>query len=227
VPIPEYTLHASTEGFIVRVLTCILTVLVAAAPALAAEPPLRHVEYTVSTNVDGRATTSRLVLDLIATTNDRGVSLTICEPDLADPVRVDLDKHGVATIVPLGAAREIALTREAKLLVYFFALGAQNLTGMGRGDEWAADGATGDGALHRTRFRVVRSAGAGRLDIAFTRDLELSGERTGYQGRLVYDAFKVVPLSVDARGAVQASEPSGSRTHDVRLALTLVKDSQP
>ena len=210
-----------------RVLTCILTVLVATAPAVAADRPLRHVEYTVSTDVDGRTTTSRLVLDLVGTTNDRGVSLTICEPDLADPVRVDVDKRGVATIVPFGAARDIALTREAKLLVYFFALGAQNLTGMGRGDEWTADGETGDGAQHRTRFRVVRSAGTGRLDIAFTRDLELSGERTGYQGRLVYDAFKVVPVSVDARGEVQASEPGGRRTHDLRLALTLVKDSQP
>jgi hypothetical protein len=97
---------------------------------------------------------------------------------------------------------------------------------LGRGDEWAADGATGDGAQHRTSFRVVRTAGPGRLDIAFTRDLALGTERTGYAGRLLYDAFRVVPLSFDARGAVAASE-AGEPVHDVRIALTLINDSQP
>jgi hypothetical protein len=206
----------------VRVITCILTILAATASTAFADQPLRHVEYAVTTNVDGRASTSRLLLDLVGTTNDRGVALTIAEPGVADPVRVDVDARGVAT----NASRDATLSLEAKLLVYFFALGAQNMTGLGRGDEWAADGATGDGAQHRTRFRVVRTAGEGRLDIAFTRDLELGGEHTGYHGRLLYDAFKVVPLSVDARGEVQASAPGGP-TREVRLALTLVKDSQP
>jgi hypothetical protein len=50
--------------------------------------------------------------------------------------------RGVAT----NASNDATLSLEAKLLVYFFALGAQNMTGLGRGDEWAADGATGDGA---------------------------------------------------------------------------------
>jgi len=208
----------------VRVITCILATLVATPSAALADQPLRHVEYAVTTNVDGRASTSRLLLDLVGTTNDRGISLTIAEPGVADPVRVDVDARGVVTIA---MADDGPLSPEAKMLVYFFALGAQNMTGLGRGDEWAADGATGDGAQHRTRFRVVRTSGAGRLDIAFTRDLELSGEHTGYRGRLLYDAFKVVPLSIDARGEVQASELSGQGTHEVRLALTLVKDSQP
>jgi hypothetical protein len=206
----------------VRVITCILALLIATASVSLADQPLRHVEYAVTTNVDGRASTSRLLLDLVGTTNDRGVSLTIAEPGVADLVHVDVDARGVAT-----NASDATLSLEAKLLVYFFALGAQNMTGLGRGDEWAADGATGDGARHRTRFRVVRTPGEGRLDIAFTRDLELSGEHTGYHGRLLYDAFKVVPLSVDARGEVQASDPGGPHTHEVRLALTLIKDSQP
>jgi hypothetical protein len=194
----------------VRVITCILAALVAASPA-SADPSLRRVEYAVTTTVDGRATTAHLVLDLVGTTNDRGVSLTIAEPGVAETVRVDVDARGSATC----AASDAALSPEAKLLVYFFALGAQNMTGLGRGDEWGADGATGDGAQHRTHFRVVRTAGPGRLDIAFTRDLDLAGERTGYRGRLLYDAFKVVPLAVDARG------DSGNR-----LALTMVRDSQ-
>ena len=204
-----------------RVITCIFATLIAAPSAAFAES-LRHVEYAVTTNVDGRASTSRLVLDLVGTTNDRGIALTIAEPGVADPVHVDVDARGTATV-----ARDASLSDEAKLLVYFFALGAQNMTGLGRGDAWAADGATGDGAQHRTRFRVVRTPGEGRLDIAFTRDLELSGGHTGYHGRLLYDAFKVVPLSVDAHSEMQASEPGGTRTHERRLALTLVKDSQP
>lgn len=205
-----------------RVITCILALVVATASVSFADQPLRHVEYVVTTSVDGHASTSRLLLDLVGTTNDRGVSLTIVEPGVAGLVRVDVDKRGIAT-----NASDAALSLEAKLLVYFFALGAQNMTGLGRGDEWAADGATGDGAQHRTRFRVVRTPGEGRLDIAFTRDLELGGEHTGYRGRLLYDAFKVVPLSVDAQGEVEAGAPGAPRGHEIRLALTLVKDSQP
>ena len=183
-----------------------------AAPA--AVVPLRHVEYTVTTQVDGHSTRSRLLLDLVGTTADRGLQLEIVQPDQGEPVRVDVDKLGVATVTS-----DVPLTREAALLVYFFALSAQNMTGLDRGDEWGgADG---------TRFRVVRKPAEGRLDIAFTRAVEGLGERADYRGRLLYDAFKVVPLSVDARGEVEASAPGGPRSHEVRLALTLVKDSQP
>jgi hypothetical protein len=206
----------------VRVITCIVTALCLSASAASAGESLRHVEYAVTTQVDGRASSSRLVLELVGTTAERGVQLEIAEPDAAEPVRVSVDANGAAT-----CERGAPLSPEAKLLVYFFALGAQNMTGLGRGDEWGADGATGDGARHRTRFRVVRTPAEGRLDIAFTRKLEVSDERADYHGRLLYDAFKVVPLSFEAAGEVRASEAGGERAHDVRLAVKLLRDSQP
>ena len=205
-----------------RVITCILTSLCLTASAAAAGESLRHVEYAVSTQIDGRASSSRLVLELVGTTAERGVRLEIAEPDAAEPVRVRVDANGVAT-----QERGAPLSREAKLLVYFFALGAQNMTGLGRGDEWGTDGATGDGAQHRTRFRVVQTPANGRLDIAFTRKLELSDERADYRGRLLYDAFKVVPIAFDASGEVRANDAGGERPHDVRLAVKLLRDSQP
>ena len=204
-----------------RVITCIFATLLVTASAASAHEPLRHVEYAVTTHVDGRASTSHLALDLVGTTGERGMSLEIAEPGAADPVRVEVDARGAVT-----CAHDAPLSREAKLLVYFFALSAQNLTGMGRGDEWSADGATGDGAQHRTRFRVVRLPAEGRLDIAFTRTLD-GGGRADYHGRLLYDAFKVVPVAFEAAGEVRATEDGVDRTHDVQLALTLTKDSQP
>jgi hypothetical protein len=180
-------------------------------PAVAS---LRHVEYAVTTQVDGRSTRSRLLLDLVGTTADRGVQLEIAQPDQGEPVRVDVDKRGVATV-----ANDVTLTREAALLVYFFALGAQNMTGLDPGDEWGgADG---------TRFRVVRKPAEGRLDIAFTRVVDGLGERADYRGRLVYDAFKVVPLSFDARGDVRDGDVVAVPARQIRVALTLTKDSQP
>ena len=175
---------------------------------------LRHVEYAVTTQMDGRSARSRLVLDLVGTTADRGVQLEIAQPDQDEPVRVAVDKHGVATV-----ENDVTLTREAALLVYFFALGAQNMTGLDPGDEWGgADGA---------RFRVVRKPAEGRLDIAFTRAVEGLGERADYRGRLVYDAFKVVPLSLDARGDVRNGDDVATAARQIRVALTLTKDSQP
>ncbi len=190
------------------------------APAAAA--PLRHVEYAVTTQVDGRASSAHLVLDLVATGADRAVTLELSESEGAEPVRIELDQNGTATV-----ANHAPLSREAALLVYFFALSAQNLTGMGAGDEWKADGETGDGARHRTRFRVVRTPGEGKLEVSFTRALAGTGdEQADYHGKLLYDAFRVVPLGFSAEGAVHATEAGVARTHDVRLALTLLADSQ-
>ena len=189
--------------------------------ARAADAPLRHVEYAVTTQVDGRASSAHLVLDLVATGADRAVTLELSEAEGAEPVRIELDQNGVATV-----ANHAPLSREAALLVYFFALSAQNLTGMGTGDEWKADGETGDGTRHRTRFRIVRTPGEGKLEVAFTRALELAGERSDYRGKLLYDAFRVVPLGFSAEGEVQATEDGVARTHAVSLALTLTADSQ-
>jgi hypothetical protein len=199
-----------------RLAALILASVLSAAPlaAAAAEAPLRHVEYTVVTQVDGRSARSRLLLDLVGTTADRGVQLEIAQPDQGGPVRVDVDKRGVATV-----ANDVTLTREAALLVYFFALGAQNMTGLDPGDEW--------GGSDGTRFRVVRKPAEGRLDIAFTRAVEGLGERADYRGRLVYDAFKVVPLSFDARGDVRNGDDAAAPARQIRVALTLTKDSQP
>jgi hypothetical protein len=205
----------------VRVFACVLVSLLVTASAAAAEPSLRHVEYDVTTQVDGRATSTHLVLDLVRAASDRSITLDLAEPDAADPVRVEVDARGVVT-----CAHDARLSREAKLLVYFFALGAQNMTGLARGDEWGADGATGDGARHRTRFRVVRTPGPGRLDIAFTRTLNVSDERADIHGRLLYDAFKVVPVSFDAAGEARDGD-GAARSHDVRYAVRLTKDSQP
>lgn len=57
--------------------------------------------------------------------------------------------------------------------------------------------------------------------------LELSDERADFHGRLLYDAFKVVPIAFDASGEVRASEAGAERPHDVRLAVKLLRDSQP
>ncbi len=199
-----------------------LAAIVCTTPAANAGSPLRHVAYAVTSEVDGRASTAQLALDLVATGADRALTLELSEPDAAEPVRVDVDKNGVATVS--GGA---PLSREAALLVYFFALSAQNMTGLDAGDEWAADGDTGDGTQHKTRFRVVRTPAEGRLDIAFTRTLALAGEHADYHGKLLYDAFKVVPLGISAEGEVRATEDGVPRTHTVRLALTLTGDSQP
>jgi hypothetical protein len=191
-------------------------------PAANAGSPLRHVAYAVTSEVDGHASTAQLGLDLVATGGDRAVTLELSEPDAAEPIRVDVDKEGGATV-----AGHVSLSREAALLVYFFALSAQNMTGLGPGDEWGADGDTGDGTRHKTRFRVVRTPAEGRLDIAFTRTLALAGERADYHGKLLYDAFKVVPLGFSAEGEFRATEDGVARTHAVRLSLTLTGDSQP
>ena len=197
-----------------RIVTVFLASLLVAAPAAAAaDAPLRHVEYTVTTQVDGRASTLRLALDLVGTTADRGVRLEISEPDDDAPVRVDVDRHGAAYVESDGA-----LSREASLLCYFFALGSQNMTGLDRGDAWSASDA---------RFRVMRKPADGRLDIAFTRWLDGDDEEhADYHGRLLYDAFKVVPLGFDATGQVRSDEDGVARTHDVRLVVRLIRDSQ-
>lgn len=199
-----------------------LSAVCAAAPAANAAPPLRHVAYAVSSEIDGRASTAQLALDLVATGGEGALTIELSEPDAAEPVRVEVDREGVATV-----AGHAPLSREAALLVYFFALSAQNMTGLEPGDEWRADGDTGDGARHQTRFRVVRTPAEGRLDIAFTRTLALAGEHADYHGKLLYDAFKVVPLGFSAEGEVRATEDGVPRTHAVRLALTLTGDSQP
>lgn len=211
-----------------RVVTAVFVSLCLTATAAAADP-LRHVEYAVTTQLDGHASTSRVVLDLIGTTRDRGITLEVGQADAAGPVCVDVDKDGIVTphAGPFDDASRGGLTREAALLVYFFALGAQNLTGLERGDEWSAAGATGDGAQHDTRFAVVRTPLAGRLDIAFTRRLDVAAEHDEYRGRLLYDAFRVVPVSFDAGGAIRAREDGVERTHDVHLEMRLIKDSQP
>jgi hypothetical protein len=73
----------------------------------------------------------------------------------------------------------------------------------------------------------VRTAGGGRLDIAFTRKLDLCAELADYHGRLLYDAFKVVPVSFEASGAVHTAANAGEPEHQVRLAMRLTGDSQP
>ncbi len=203
-----------------RVPALILAALCCATPAANAGPSLRHVAYAVTSEIDGRTSTAQLALDLVATGGDRALTLELSEPDAAEPVRVDVDKEGAATV-----AGHAPLSREAALLVYFFALSAQNMTGLAPGDEWAADGDTGDGTRHKTHFRVVRTPAEGRLDIAFTRTLALGGERADYHGKLLYDTFKVVPLDLRAEGEVRAGDDGVA--HAVRLALTLTGDSQP
>ena len=80
---------------------------------------------------------------------------------------------------------------------------------MGAGDEWKADGETGDGARHRTRFRVVRTPGEGKLEVSFTRALAGTGdEQADYHGKLLYDAFRVVPLGSAPRARSTPPRPA-------------------
>ena len=182
-----------------RVPALILAALVVTTSAVRADDrSLRHVEYDVATQVDGTRAHQHLVLDLVAARGESGSVVDVTEPDSADPVRVILDRAGVART-------DGDLSPEAALLCYFFSLGAQNLSGMGRGDSWNADG---------TRFRVLRAAGT-RLEMSFARD--------AYVGRLIYDASKVIPVSFETRGNVNAE----GIAHDVRYVVTLTDDSQP
>ncbi|HTJ26395.1 MAG TPA: hypothetical protein VMA36_09525 [Candidatus Limnocylindria bacterium] len=193
-----------------------------ASIAAAQDAPLRHVEYAVNGEFDGRPLHTRLVLDLVGTTADRGISLDLDEPGAAEPAHLDVDRYGAVHVVD-----GVTLTREEALLVYFFALGAQNLTGMDRGDAWSDTGETGVGAEHLTRFRVVRTPGEGRIEVAFTREIEDGYEHDGYRGRLLYDTHKVVPVAFDARGEIRETQDGSPRMHAVHLTVSLLQDSQP
>ena len=198
-----------------------LSVLVCGAPAVGSGVPLRHVEYAVRTTVAGQSAASRLLLDLIATTPGGGLTLDLTAPDRGETVRVDVAGDGAATVRSGGE-----LGRAGAALLYFFALGSQNLTGMGPGDAWSVDGSAGDGAQQVTHFRVVARPVDGWLDVAVVRAVSAADTRVEYRGRLLYDAFKVVPISFDLSGNVHENEGGLDRTYPIRVAATLVSDSQ-
>jgi len=183
-----------------RLVALTLAALVASAPAAQAAESLRHVEYDVITIADGARSHQRIALDVLVARGEDGSVIAVSDRDDVRPVRVVLDHSGIVRT-------NADLSDEAVLLCRFFALGAENLSGMGRDDEWNVDG---------TRYRVLRSNGSGRLDMSFTRD--------DYVGRLTYDASRVVQMRFDMHGS---SGYPGGVTHDVRYIATLVADSQP
>ena len=175
-----------------------LAVLLAATPAAAsADPILRHVEYDVVAHSAMHDARTHLMLDLVATREDRGCTVAIVESGDLDAVRVELDPDGTLHAPP-GAV----LTREEALLAYFFALGAVNTSGMGTGDAWTAG---------PTHYKVLAARGEGVLDLAVEHTLR---ERA-WTGRLVYDSSRVVPIAFDLR------DDAGGR-----IALKLTADSQ-
>jgi len=183
-----------------RLAVLTLAALVASAPAAQASQSLRHVEYDVLTIADGERTHEHIALDVLVARGEDGSVVAVSDREDASPVRVVLDHSGIVRA-------NADLSDEATLLCRFFALGAQNLSGMGRNDEWNTDG---------TRYRVLRTIGEGRLEMSFLRD--------DYAGRLVYDASRVVPMRFDMHGNV--GYPGGVM-HDVRYVATLTSDSQP
>lgn len=175
----------------------VLAALVAtAAPAVAGESSLRHVEYDVRVGAAGTTARTHLALELIAMRPDRGCIVTVVESGDLAPVRLDVDPDGTAHVHDGDV-----VTREAVLLAYFFALGAVNTSGMGAGDAWTSGPA---------RYRVA-AARDGVLDLA----VAYSAPQRVWNGRLRYDSTRVIPLAFDLHDADGAE-----------IALRLTDDSQ-
>jgi hypothetical protein len=186
-----------------------IALLTNAVPARAGITPLRHMEYVVTDAADGQSASSKLALDLIDTSFDSGVTVDLTQN--GESVVLDVDKHGTMT-----SSEIVTMTPEATLLVYFFALGSQNLAGLDLGERWSADG---------TDYHIV-DARSGKFEIEFTRAADPLGARTAYRGRLFYDARKVIPIAFDAQADVTPDDAQGSARH-AHLTAKLVSDSQP
>jgi len=188
-----------------------------------AEAPLRALEYTVNERVDGRHGAGTVALTITRVTAERGFTVQIREDrGTGEPsdIRADVDRTGT-----ISTRSGETLTREAQTILYFLALGSQNLTGMDKGDEWHAEGALPDGH-QQTRYTVLRSLSDGRIDLGITRAITLdSGETSSWRGTLVYDYKAIMPVSIALSGRIRSHLDDSLKTSDIAVEMKLRSDS--
>jgi hypothetical protein len=194
------------------VLSVAILVIGGALPVTAGS--LRHVEYAVSSNLDGPLRQGKIALDLTDVAPDRTFGFDIAD-DLRDPLdsqfHVRLDERGSA-----GTRDAVSLSDEEEALLYFFALSNENLTGVARGDRWTRNCPLTDGS-QETRFTVLRASGL-VLDLGVTRAVtRADGTVEGWQGHLLYDAAAVVPLTIELRGRDPGDPSAPERSLTFRL----------
>jgi hypothetical protein len=128
---------------------------------------LRHLEYAVSSTVDGRAQQGTIRLDLRAVGADRGFDIAL-EDDRGSAgnsaFEVNLARSGAMRLNGAGELRS-----EEEALVYFFGLSHENMTGVDPGDHWMRENATADGT-QVTRYTVLHADGE-LVDLSVTRAL--------------------------------------------------------
>jgi len=154
-----------------------------AAPARASAP-LRALEYAVSERVDGHRVAGTVAVAITSINDDRGFAVNVREAigDEETAVEANVDRHGAITM-----RRGDRVTREEQAVLYFLALGSENLTGMDKGDEWRADGAVPEGR-QETHYTVLRSLSNGRIDLGITRAIWMNnGDTSSWRGRVFYD----------------------------------------
>jgi hypothetical protein len=178
------------------------------SPARAEIRPLRHMEYLTTAAADGRTAQSRVALDLLDTSADNGVTVDLTQN--GESIVLDVDKHGTMTSSDL-----VPMSPEATMLVYFFALGSQNLAGLDSGERWSADG---------TDYHIV-DVRDGRFEIEFARAADRDEGTTAFHGRLTYDVQKVVPIAFDAQTEVAPDGDAGP-PRVVHVTAKLLSDSQ-
>src|ERR1700680_1964876 len=109
---------------------------VASAPARA-DGSLRHLEYSVSSNFNGRAEYGTIRLDLREVRRDRTFGFDL-EDDIggegSETFSIDLDQRGGMNVYGANALRH-----EEEALLYFFALSHENMTGVDAGDHWTRE----------------------------------------------------------------------------------------
>jgi hypothetical protein len=186
----------------------VLVLLGNATPARAEIKPLRHMEYVTTAVADGQTARSHVALDLLDTNSDSGVTVGLTQN--GESVVLDVDKHGTMTSSDI-----VSMSPEATLLVYFFALGSQNLAGLDSGERWSADG---------TDYHIV-NARAGTFEIEFAHAADPDQGHTAFHGRLMYDVQKVVPIAFDAQADVTPDDVQGAPRR-VHVTAKLIVDSQ-
>jgi hypothetical protein len=182
---------------------------VAGAPARA-DGSLRHLEYSVSSNLDGRAVHGTIRLDLRAVRLDHSFDFDL-EDDIgglgSETFSIDLDQRGGMNVYGANALRH-----EEEALMYFFALSHENMTGVDAGDHWIRENATADGS-QVTNYTVLHANGE-LVDLGVARALaHRDGSTENWRGHLIYDSASIVPVLIELSGV------------DSKLRLKLTSDS--
>jgi hypothetical protein len=196
----------------------VATALILGSTHVAPAASMRHVDYRLSSGLDGGPGSGTVRLDFVAAHGGGAVTVDVADDD-AVPVRAKIDRSGhIETVL------DQTLSEADLALLNTVALETENLNGVEVGDQWMRTTRI-PGGRATMQYKVTRNDDRGHVALAVARTVDADGDVSTWRGTVEYDANSFVPTAIALTGRVHSSDDPDARPRALSVSMKLVNDT--